>query len=138
MFTKEEIARMKAIMEKRWEKASKAAEKRENHGNYFSTKYGKIMYAKALEIAEKSNCKVTKILIDKSEQSDSRYINFEFENGESYSIRFSDHTRKQYEVNGVYYDHQYDQDIRVTKFDNIDWETVIKDAVYNINSMNDN
>lgn len=83
--------------------------KKETHrkeGNYKRTKIGKELYQIGEEILKKANLQGT-IKIEKSDVSNSKYIEITT-NDEIYTIRISDHLRKDYEINGLYRSHDYD------------------------------
>lgn len=112
----------------------------EEHGNYYSTKYGKEMHKHAEVIKNKTGDVVKTIKIDKSDVSNSRYINLEIDTDKydslpsNYTIRVSDHKRPAYSSNGALggYGHQYDYEVITDSFNNVKWDKVISDVVEDI------
>ena len=103
--------------------------KKETHrkeGNYKRTKIGKELYQIAEMILAKANLE-GEIKIEKSTQSNSKYIEITT-NDEIYTIRISDHLRKDFEVNGIYrshddYDYQY-----IGDYKDLDKEKLIEEV----------
>lgn len=118
-------------------------QKSEEFGNYRSTKYGSEMYKRGETIQQATGDAVKKIRIDKSEVSDSRYINLQMDTEkypsmrDTYTIRVSDHVRPSYSANGAFggYDHYYDYEVITDSFTSVNWDIIVTDVIRDINSL---
>ena len=109
------------------EKLKKMIENKE--GNYKRTKIGKELYQIAETILAKANLE-GEIKIEKSDVSNSKYIEITT-NDETYTIRISDHERKDYEVDGIYRSHDYDYQY-IGNYKDLDKEKLINEVVEDI------
>ncbi len=105
------------------EKLKKVMKNKE--GNYKRTKIGKELYQIAETILAKANLE-GEIKIEKSDVSNSKYIEITT-NDETYTIRISDHLRKDFEVNGIYRSHDYDYQY-IGDYKDLDKEKLIEEV----------
>ena len=122
-------------------KRLKKITKENKFGNYRSTKEGRIMYDNALKIKEETGDVIKDIKIEKSNVSDSKYINMSIDTdkypdmNETYTIRISDHKRPPYGVTGSFggYEHHYDYEVILEGNKEVNWDYVVSEVIKDIN-----